>query len=87
MKNKNPIIEDLRVLKDEVKLQAHLFSMESKDKFEAFEVRFYAFEKKIENYASKLGDFNEGVWGVHNEDLDKLKKEYDELKKSNVEGR
>jgi hypothetical protein len=84
---KNPIIEELKVLKDEMKIQAHLFSMESKDKLKAFEVRFQQFEKQLESYAEKLGEFNEDIWAAHEENLFKLRNEYNELKKSDVEGR
>lgn len=82
MKPKNPIYEQLIVLRDEVKVQGHLFEMELKDKYENLEKRFHDLSSKIESSAQKVGQANEEFWLGYHEDLDKLKKEYQDLKEN-----
>ena len=82
MKPKNPIYEQLIVLRDEVKVQGHLFEMELKDKYEDLEKRFHDLSNKIESSAQKVGQANEEFWLGYHEDLDKLKKEYQDLKEN-----
>ncbi len=87
MKHQNPIINELKVLRDEVNLQVHLFSMDAKEQWEALEKRFHVFEQKAERSMQKLGEKSEGFWVGNKDEIDGYKKEYEELKKSQVEGK
>ena len=80
MKSQNPIINELKAIRDEVKVQAHLFSMDTKQKYEELEKRFTPFERKIENYVEKFGKLNEEFWTGNLDEIKKYKKEYEEIK-------
>ena len=78
----DPIIEELKTLRDEIKVQAHLMTMDAKDKFEELEKRYGSFETIMEDYIAKFGQFNEDFWVGHKAEIDQMLTEYKELKKS-----
>lgn len=70
----NPIIEELKTLRDEIKVQLHLLSMDSKDKFDELEV-------KVEDMLKEFGEFNEELWAGNKEEINSLVEEYKKIKK------
>ena len=87
MKNVNPIYQELKTFRDELRVQSHLMSMDAKDQFEALEKRFAPFERKLEDYMQKFGELNEGFWVGNKEEIEKYKKEYKDLRNSHIEGK
>lgn len=83
---KNPIIEELKVLKDEIKLQAQLFSMDAKDELVIIEKKLDDFAKEIEKSAEKIGQVSEEIWIGKHMELKNLKEEYEKLRSSQVQG-
>ncbi len=83
---KNPIIEELKVLRDEIKLQAQLFSMDAKDELFVIEKKLDEFAKEIRKSAEKIGQVSEEVWICKHMELKNLKEEYEKLKSSKVDG-
>ena len=77
---KNPIIEELKILRDEVKLQSHLLSMDAKDKLEDLEKKVKPLENKIESHIKKFGELNEEFWVGNKQEVDKYVQEYKDLK-------
>lgn len=82
MKNKNPVFEELKVLRDEVKLQSHLLGMEVKEKWEVMEQDFEKFESKVSDAAQKFGELNEEFWVGHKAELDKFLAEYKRIREN-----
>jgi hypothetical protein len=74
------LLEKLKEIRDEIILQAHLLTMDSKDKLEELEVEFDKFEKEMEKYLAEFGKFNEDFWVGSEEKVNDLVKEYKSLK-------
>ncbi len=82
--NLNPLVEELKTLKDEINLQAHLFSMDAKDELTELEKDFSQFEHKMEDYMIKFGQLNEQFWVGNKEEIEKFKKEFESFKKKHI---
>ncbi len=82
---KNPIIEELKVLRDQVKVQSHLLKMEAKDEYQDLEKKFETFNQKVEDSAQKLGELTEEFWTGNHEEIQSLKTKYEEFKKTFTE--
>ena len=79
--NRNPIVEELKVLRDQVKVQSHLLKMDAKDEYEQLEKKFETFNQKVEDSAQKLGELTEEFWTGQHEEIKALKSKYEDLKK------
>ena len=76
----NPVIEELKTLRDEVRVQAHLFSMELKEKFNNVEKKLAQLEDKAETKIEAFGEKNEHFWVGNKEEVNSLLEEYKRIK-------
>jgi D-ribose pyranose/furanose isomerase RbsD len=75
----NPIIEELKTLKDEIKVQSHLLSMEVKDEFEKMEPQI---EQFLESLGESVGEFNEEFWIGNKSEITSLIEDLKKIKNS-----
>ncbi len=68
-------LEELKQLKDEIKVQSHLLSLELKSEFETVEPKV---ESLLTTYAEEFGEFNEQFWIGNKKEISEL---VDTLKK------
>jgi hypothetical protein len=80
MMSDQSLIEELKQLRDEVKVQAHLFEMELKDKWEELEKNWPKFEAKLDDYLQQFGEFNEDFWVGNKQEVDQFMDDYKKLK-------
>lgn len=71
----NPIIEELKTLRDEIKVQLHLLTLDSKDKYQELET-------KVEGMLKEFGEFNEELWAGNKDEIKSLIDEYKKIKKN-----
>jgi len=71
--SQNPIIEELKTLRDEIKVQTHLLSMDSKEKYEVL-------EGKVQSMLQSFGEFNEEFWAGNKTEINSLIEEYKKIK-------
>lgn len=69
------IINELKTLKDEIKVQSHLLTMDIATEFEKLEPKI---EQTLESLGASVGKFNEEFWVGNKEEINQL---LDELKK------
>lgn len=74
------ILQELKTLRDEVKVQAHLFTMEVKDQWEELEKKFQPLESKLLEVIEDFGKFNEEFWVGDKETVESLIKDYKKMK-------
>ena len=56
------LLEELKTLRDEIKVQSHLLGMELKDEWESVEKTFSKYESQLEDVLADFGKFNEDFW-------------------------
>lgn len=76
------LIEDLKTIRDEVKLHAHLLEMDLMDKFKDLENRF---DQKIIKWAQEFGEFNEEFWVGNESEVKDLLENYKQIKEKTEE--
>lgn len=80
MKNENWM--NLKTLRDELKLQGHLFNMEVKDQWDNLEKKFSRMNQKLDNTMEVTGEVNKEIWETNKLMIEELKEGYQRIKKS-----
>lgn len=73
---KNPLLQELESIRDRVRLQMHLASMDAKDEWSKLETRFDEVRREVEKAA---GEAEETVETTVNRVTDELKSRYEQL--------
>ena len=74
------VLEELKNLRDEIKLKSHLLGMDLKDEWENIEEKFSEYENQIEDVLADFGKFNEEFWVGKKADVEQMKARYAALK-------
>ncbi|MBD63845.1 MAG: hypothetical protein CME62_01450 [Halobacteriovoraceae bacterium] len=74
------LLEELKTLRDEIKVQSHLLGMELKDEWESVEKTFSKYESQLEDVLADFGKFNEDFWVGNKEEVDQMIATYSALK-------
>lgn len=67
------MMNDLRQMADEIRVQLHLGGMEAKDAWAKFEPKLHAFEQKFERAAEDAGDDLDELAAVLRKEMQKIK--------------
>jgi hypothetical protein len=76
------LLEELKTLWDELKLQSHLFTMEVSDRWHNLEERFHKLEPVLVKDLEDVGQFNQDFWVGNKEEVQELVEEFRKIKDS-----
>lgn len=74
------VLQQLKTLRDELKLQSHLLGMDLKKEWEQAESRFEKIESQLEDAIAEVGKFNEEFWVGNKQEVDEMIATYSALK-------
>ena len=74
--------ENIKTQRDELKVKAHLFSMETKDTWDALDKKFQKVNSKLKRASGAVGETREEVWEGHKLIMEELKEGYHKIKDS-----
>lgn len=81
-KTKFPDLEDLKQLRDEIQVQAHLFKKETQDEWDALEEKWKELNRSLHPVKNAAGESLEDIGAASKLLLDTVKEGYERIKKS-----
>lgn len=79
MPNDTELLQDLKRIRDEIKLHLHLLAMDLKDEWEKLEVKFLKVESNLEESIEDFGKFNQQLWIGSDADVQSMLESYKKI--------
>lgn len=74
------IVDQVKSMRDELRLKSHLLKMDAKDKWNELEGQYSKVVGKVEKATGTLGSMTDDVWDANKLAFKKLKEGYEQLK-------
>jgi|GEM_PF-3687350 len=74
------MLQQLRLIRNKVRVRSHLFKMETKEKFRELEIEYSELKNRFERAKSTSGNVGEDIWEANRDVIESIKSGYEELK-------
>ncbi len=81
MQNAEKVIDNVKTMRDELKLKTHLFKMDAKNKWDDLEEEYKDVIAKVDKAKVTAGEVTDGVWTANKLAFHKIRNGYEQIKK------